>query len=211
MIIFGVKGVNNTIAQGVFSCPQCDTQQPYKHLQVNRFYTLFFIPVIPLGRLGDYVECQACKGTFVSTILDQNDPAAADPFLAEYEKAIRHTMVLIMLADGKIDENEMPAVHEIINKFTHNAITLPELEHYVQQVEKHPEDIATYLKRVSPSLNTHGKEIILKCAVTVALADGSMDASEYALIQKMAQTMEITPTHLKNILKELTAEKEVAT
>lgn len=205
MIIFGTRGVNSTLSKGDFNCPQCDSHQPYIHKKVTKFFTLYFIPIIPLGRLGDYVECQNCKGTFVSNILDYNADAATDRFLAEYEKAIKHTMVLIMLADGKIDEKEMHAVHDIINKFSHHDITFDQLEQYVRELEKSPEDITTYLKRVSPSLNGHGKEIILKCALTVALADGNMDSSEFDLIKKMAQTMEITDTHLKGILHEMTA------
>ena len=37
----------------------------YKHIKVTKFFTLYFIPLIPLGSAGEYVECQTCKGTFV--------------------------------------------------------------------------------------------------------------------------------------------------
>lgn len=207
MIIFGTRGVKSTMKEGKFNCPQCETDRHFKHKKVTRFFTLYFIPLIPLGKVGEFVECQACKGTFIPKILDYNKDAASDQFLAQYEKAMKHCMVLIMLADGIIDDNEMVMVQKIVNKFGHNDITIPQLEEYVAQVQRNPEDISTYLKGVTPSLNEHGKEIIIKCAMAVAASDGHVDESEIALVKEMANIMEMSGSHLKGILSDLTEEK----
>ncbi|MCB0652645.1 MAG: TerB family tellurite resistance protein [Saprospiraceae bacterium] len=203
MIIFGTRGVKSTIKEGQFLCPQCANNQKYKHKKVTRFFTLYFIPLIPLGSAGEFVECQGCKGTFIPRVLDYSKSNHQNDFQSEYEKAMKHSMVLIMLADGVIDENEMLVVQKIINKFGHHDITLGQLSDYVEKVQKNPEDITTYLKRVTPSLNEHGKEIIIKCAVSVAAADGSIDESEMILINEMAKTMEMSASHLKGILAEM--------
>ncbi len=205
MIIFGTRGVKSTLKQGDFFCPQCDCSKSYKHKKVTKFFTLYFIPVIPLGQIGEFVECQTCRGTFVPKVLDYRKNTNSDKFLAEYEKAIKHSMVLIMLADGVIDENEMQTVLKIFNKFSHHDITLPELEAYVQRVQRNPEDISTYLKQIAPSLNGHGKEILIKCAVSVAAADGHIDDSEVKLINQMAIALEMTKSHFNGILQEMLA------
>lgn len=70
MIIFGTKGVKSTLERGIFQCPECECSQEYKHKKVTKFFTLYFVPLIPLGRMGEYVECQSCKGAFVPRILD---------------------------------------------------------------------------------------------------------------------------------------------
>jgi len=200
MIIFGTRGVKSTMSEGNFNCPQCEVDKPYKFKKVTRFFTLYFIPLIPMGKVGEFVECQSCKGTFIPKVLDYNKSKSGNAFLSEYEKAMKHSMVLMMLADGIIDDNEMKTVLEIVNKFGHNDITLAQLEAYVARVQKHPEDISTYLKKVTPQLNEHGKEVIIKCAIAVAESDGHFDSSEYALIQKMADVMEMSSSHLKGIL-----------
>jgi len=207
MIIFGTRGVKSTMEKGEFDCPQCEANRAYKHKKVTRFFTLYFIPIIPLGRLGDFVECQTCKGTFISKVLEYNESPGADAFLAEYEKAMKHSMVLMMLADGEIDENEMLVVQKIVNKFGHNDVTLDQLEAYVQQVQRNPQDVSTYLKGVAPSLNEHGKETIIKCALSVAAADGNIDDSEMLLVKEMAMTMEMSAFHLKSIFSKMTAQK----
>lgn len=208
MIIFGTKGLKFTISEGNFECPQCDAPRRYKFKKVTRYFTLYFIPLIPLGKLGEYVECQTCKGTFIPKVLDYDRDAQANDFLAEYEKAIKHSMILIMLADGEIDEGEMLTVHDIVNKFTHHDIELEQLRVEVARIQKNPEDISTYLKRVSPSLNEHGKELIIRCAFSVAAADGNIDDSELKLIQKMASIMDIPQAHLKQVLDEMLSKKQ---
>lgn len=203
MIIFGTRGVKSTLAQGNFVCPQCATSEAYKHKKVTKFFTLYFIPIIPLGKMGEYVECQPCRGTFVSRVLDYDPDSAKNEFQSIYEKAMRHTMAMIVLADGEIDDNELKVVLEIINKFGHKDMTMGELVDYIFKVQRNPENIDTYLCKVTPSLNEHGKEMIIKCAIAVAAADGQDDRSEILLIKEMATAMEMSSMHLKGILSEM--------
>lgn len=207
MIIFGTTGIKSTIKEGNFLCPQCATEKRFKHKKVNKFFTLYFIPLIPLGSAGDYVECQTCKGTFVSRVLDYKPNQGQNEFQSEYEKAMRHTMVLIMLADGEIDDNEMDTVHLIINKFGHNDMTRPELEAYVAGVQRSQEPVDTYLKKVTPYLNEHGKETIIKCALAVAASDGHIDQTELDVVHSMAKAMEMSNSHVKGIISEMTENK----
>lgn len=193
--------------EGHFMCPQCTSENYYKHKKVTRFFTLYFIPLIPLGRLGEYVECQTCKGTFVSQVLEYDPQESRNEFQSVYEEAMRHTMVLIMLADGEIDDEELKVVLNIINKHGHNDMSMAALIDYVFEVQRKPESIDTYLSKVTPNLNEHGKEIIIKCALAVAAADGNIDTSELKVIRDMAKAMEMSPAHLKGILSDLPNQK----
>lgn len=64
MIIFGTRGITTTPEKGDFHCPSCDATQKYGLKRVRRFFTLYFIPLIPLNKLGEYVECVTCKDTY---------------------------------------------------------------------------------------------------------------------------------------------------
>ena len=48
LIIWGLRVVYHTIAQGVFYCRKCGGDRNYRHQAGRRFFTLFFIPIIPL-------------------------------------------------------------------------------------------------------------------------------------------------------------------
>ncbi|MGB1247478.1 MAG: TerB family tellurite resistance protein [Chitinophagales bacterium] len=208
MIIVGTRGVKWTLKEGQFNCPQCEKTTNYRHRSVRRFFTLYFIPIIPLDKLGEYVECRNCKGTFVPNILNMNS-MSKDQFLATYEKAIHHTMVLTMLADGIIDENEKLEVLAIINKFGHNDMTMEQLMEYTKQVQKENEDVSTYLKKIAGELNEQGKETIIKCALSVAASDGDMDPTEMELIKRMSESLQMKADHVKRIFEEMFETKEL--
>jgi len=202
MIIFGTRGVRSTKATGNFNCPQCEADRGYRHRKVTQFFTLYFIPLIPLGSKGEYVECNHCKGTFITRVLDNSKSVDKLAFMAMYEQAIRHVMVKIMLADGVIDINERKTVLAIINKYGHNDMSSFQLDDYIKEVQADSSDISTYLKHVGPSLNEHGKELLVKCALDVAYSDGHFDDSERAMIMKMGEVMEMSSAHVKGIMAE---------
>jgi len=207
-IIFGTRGIKSTKKEGQFLCPQCAAERPYKHKKVTRFFTLYFIPLIPLGSAGEFVECQTCKGTFVPRVLDYSPKDDQNEFQSQYEKAMRHAMILMMLADGHIDEEEKNTVLNIINKFGHSDISMQQLEDLIREVEASREPVEKYLSKISPSLNEHGKEIIIKSALSVAAADGNIDPSEIAIINQMAKAMEMSNSHLKGIMADLRKEPD---
>lgn len=82
MIIFGTRSVESTIGNGFFYCPRCNTQRTYRLIGVNRWFTLYFIPVIPMGRIGRYVECDSCAGTFAEEVLGMH-AGGSDPIYAQ--------------------------------------------------------------------------------------------------------------------------------
>lgn len=70
MIIYGWTTLQKTLSSHEFHCPQCGSMVYGDLKSANRWFTLYFIPVIPLGSQGEYVECVSCKGTFRSEVLD---------------------------------------------------------------------------------------------------------------------------------------------
>lgn len=65
MIIFGISTKETAKPAGTFHCPVCQTKRTYARLVRKRRFTLFFIPIIPLGSssLGR-VRCTQCGSEF---------------------------------------------------------------------------------------------------------------------------------------------------
>jgi len=76
LIIFGSRSVTGSKGTGSFDCPRCGTNRPYDHKRVRRFFTLYFIPLIPLSTLGEYIECGGCGGTYKPEVLRRALPRA---------------------------------------------------------------------------------------------------------------------------------------
>lgn len=64
-IIFGTKKVAKTVQKGNFDCPRSQTQREYQLKQNRKFFSIFFIPLIPLDKLGDSLECSYCKTAYI--------------------------------------------------------------------------------------------------------------------------------------------------
>ena len=60
LIIWGLRVIYRTIAQGVFFCRKCGGDRRYRRRVGRRFIALFFIPLIPLTRTGEHVQCTTC-------------------------------------------------------------------------------------------------------------------------------------------------------
>lgn len=69
MIIYGYKHREVELGSGHFHCSRCEVQRPYRHKKIVRYFTLFFIPLFPLGNISEYVECQVCGRTYATGIL----------------------------------------------------------------------------------------------------------------------------------------------
>lgn len=71
LIIFGSRPRVNETGSGTFTCPHCSgPQRQYVRKTVRHWFTLYFLPVFPLGQAEEIVECQFCNNTWETAILD---------------------------------------------------------------------------------------------------------------------------------------------
>ena len=202
-IIFGTRGITYNSGKGTFFCPDCNGHQEYEQKRCRRVFTLYFIPIIPLDLIQEYVECKACKSTYKMNVL-QNDPAVnKEKFKAEFHKAILKVMVAMMAADGKIDESEKRQISHIYNNLTGQPLSEIDFKQEIFQVQNPTHSMHELLKSVTPSLNDHGKEMVIKAAFLVASADRNFDDEEKRLLTEIATALEMSSSHLNAIIQEM--------
>jgi hypothetical protein len=64
LLVFGLTAVFRTVSEGTFHCPQCGGDRAYRRRAGRRWFSVFFVPMVPLWRLGHAVECRTCRGRF---------------------------------------------------------------------------------------------------------------------------------------------------
>src|SRR5450432_1652500 len=69
LVIWGLRVIYRTLGQGVFFCRRCGGDREYRRRSGRRFVTVFFIPLIPLARTGEHVQCLTCKTRYVTEVL----------------------------------------------------------------------------------------------------------------------------------------------
>jgi glutaredoxin len=70
MIIFGTRARYKIVRSGQFFCPHCQTQRQYDHKQGRNYFSLYFIPIFPIGDAGEFIECQTCGRTYAPQVLN---------------------------------------------------------------------------------------------------------------------------------------------
>lgn len=72
-VIFGTTSRKIEEEKGYFVCPQCQVLRPYVLASMQTWFTLFFIPLFPVGEKNNrHVECKECSTTFYPRVLDFN-------------------------------------------------------------------------------------------------------------------------------------------
>jgi hypothetical protein len=69
LIIWGLRVVYRTLGRGVFFCRRCGGDREYRHRAGRRYITVFFIPLVPLTKTGEHVQCLTCKTRYVTEVL----------------------------------------------------------------------------------------------------------------------------------------------
>ena len=198
-IIFGTRGVTYNHTKGQFYCPCCDVEKSYKHKRVRRFFTLYFIPVIPLDLLGEYIECARCNATFKEDVLDF-DPSENTQVEAEFQLAVKRVMVLMMMADGVIDDAEVTTIGELYSRITGKPFSEEQVRAEIAVAEAAQKTATDYLSEVAPYVNDAGKDLIIKAGIFVAAADGEFQDEEKELLFEMAKALEVSPDRLTGLL-----------
>jgi hypothetical protein len=111
MIIWGSKGKTKIIGQGDFYCPRCRTTRAYKHHQVGKYFTLYFIPLFQTKRIGEYIECQICFTPFEKSVLAYDQELnlkiqrMIDLISEDIDAGIPINFIYQNLIDERIDED----------------------------------------------------------------------------------------------------------
>jgi hypothetical protein len=197
MIIFGTRGVTSTSTHGRFYCPQCNAERGYESKKLRRFFTLYFIPLIPMDVVQEWIECGGCRGAFKPEVLRFDPSSRQRAVRAAVTTATRRVLALAAgarpapgvraaaLAAHKVllDEDwpEVDLDQDLARAFSPHATLEP-------------------VSRVAGDVNANGKEVILAQALTVARAGGALAPETAQALGEAAKALGVTEAHWRGIL-----------
>jgi uncharacterized tellurite resistance protein B-like protein len=194
-LIFGLRGRYKTVAEGGFYCPHEGGDRQYRRQEARRWFTLFFIPVIPLDVLGEFVECASCGRTYDPKVLTL--PTAAQ-MMDNLANAMRHAVVSIINADGIVDRAEKRVALEVMEEFSDTLYMESDLDRDLERLKPH--GLADEMTSVAGMLNESGKERLLEACLKIAAADGSIDDSELEEVTRAGAALGMSPAHIKGVI-----------
>jgi zinc-ribbon family len=197
LIIWGLRVIYHTIAQGVFYCRKCGGDRNYRHRAGRRFITVFFIPLIPLNKAGEHVQCTTCKTRYVPDVL--NAPTAAK-MQAAIPAGVRG-MVCLMLTAGGADS---PAARRRAIEMVKGAGELAYDEDRLVADMSQPADAHMLaISQFGGPLRPEAKEWHLAEMVRIALADAprQLTAGERATVEAIAGALGMTRAQALGVIQ----------
>jgi tellurite resistance protein len=207
IIIYGTRGMTSVGGMGRFHCPDCGPSA-YKHQKVRRWFTLFFIPMIPLDLAGEYVECGKCYGTFELDVLSYDPAVEKAKFEAVFHTAIRRTMVKMCLADGVVDAQEVETIRKIYSGLTGVELSEDDVREEIAEAMTDTRTVQQYLEAGLGMFNLKAKELIVKSAFFVAAADGEFQDEEKKLLNNIGAALQMSKDQFRAVMDSLTPEAQ---
>ena len=206
IIIYGSYGITYSKGKGgSFHCPQCRAAQGYRHRRVRRFFHIFFVPLIPLTLAGEYVECGECKGTYQMEVLETDRKPAASPRMTEAQRGVRRILVMMMAADGRIEESEIQAIVQYLCRTENRGVTRDEVMAELEAARTTGDDLENYCRDLMGYLNRDGRRAVLAAAHQIASADGHVDPSEQRMLERLGIALGLKPAEVTSALGSSTA------
>lgn len=194
ILIWGFKAISKTLSEGTFFCPREGGDRPYRLRSARRWFTLFWIPLIPLKELGTYVECTSCKSTYYESALTAPTTSQMSDVAGI---AMRHLAVSMTLADGDIDYREKEAATELIGNYI-TGYNETMFDDDLRQLAG--ANLADKLEELGAILTEQGKETIVQMAVRLAAADGSVDESELEIARQTGIALSMSAAHVRGTI-----------
>lgn len=189
MIIFGTRTTNPTAGQGMFNCPRCGPQKPYTHRKSKRWFTLYFIPVIPLGTAGEYVECDVCAGTFGLEALHY-DPKAEQ---AEMFDRIRRLAVLAMLFANRYQPANVAALRTALQELTQDFVGEEVIHQDVQFAQQAQAQLEPVFQSQTQDFSADGKSLLLRVVLATIAPTRQVEPQDHQVVHRVGAAMGVPP------------------
>jgi hypothetical protein len=186
LIIWGLRVIYRTLGQGVFFCRRCGGDRRYRHRAGRRFITVFFIPLIPLAKTGEHVQCLACKTRYVTEVLKLPTTTAMQLALSAGMRAL----VVAMLRVG--DPANPPARRRAIDAVIGTGERGYNEAALAADLAKPPAAETGKIAAFGSQLQIEAREWYLAEAVRIAMADGPLTTPERAAAEHLAATLGMT-------------------
>lgn len=193
MLIWGWRTRSKTLAQGEFYCPSCGVDRHYHHKQARRWFTLFFIPLIPLKVLGEYVECQTCQQGYEMSVLGLPTSAALSE---QMTSAAREAIAQLLRIDGggSSHHRALAVLREISGQAWDDAM----LEADIAGIGT--DQLPVRLGQLGTVMNEHGKERFLGSLAAVGAGGGVITADTRSALDGIAAQLGMTQAHARGVI-----------
>jgi len=192
-MIWGLRIIYHTVGEAVFHCPACGGDRRCRRLAGRRFITVFFIPVIPLTKAGEVVQCATCRTRYPVDVLRLPTAAQMQTALPAGMRAAATAMLRSGPPSPLARQNALAAIRGA------GAAGYSEADLTADAGLSH-DAIVGALGQVARQLTPDAREWFLAEVVRIGLADGPLSDNERNTAQDIAAQLGMTPAQARGVI-----------
>lgn len=196
LLIWGWRTRFKQLAEGVFHCPACGGDRQYAHKQARSWFTLFFLPLIPLKVLGEFIECQTCERRYDDGILRLPTSAALSEQLVA---ATREAAARLL----RVDDTPSGRTAAIVALSRVSGMEWSDEALMADVVGLDVAPLSDRLRQLGEVMNEHGKEGFLASVATIATGGGVLGAPSRQVLDGIAADLGMTAAHARGVIDEV--------
>jgi hypothetical protein len=195
MIIFGTRSMNSRSGNGAFHCPRCGMERHYMHYVVKQWFTLYFIPVIPMGARGEFVECTSCAGTFGVEVLQYNPET-------ERREALELLRRFAALALGESGKLQAPNIAALCRAMDNMGAPCTESQIYEdwRLATQAKAQLESYARNKVNEFSDKGRILVLQLCIYALRGGSELEPQSFATLQRLARGLNVTDNAVGQLL-----------
>jgi uncharacterized tellurite resistance protein B-like protein len=202
MIIIGSTQLTFTKESGTFHCPNCKSSRPYRLRYKREFLTIYFIPLIPLQKLEEFLECEECRNTFEPRMASMTAEEIQAAQRQAATEMIRRALVVIVAADDYVSEEELEAVGTFARENGLPDVTAQQILREATAVRGSDMNELQYLAHVAGQLSEQEKDQLVQQAFLAATAGGELSEARQLLLKKMPNALGVEESRFRQLIAE---------
>jgi hypothetical protein len=179
--------------RGVLHCQRCGGDREYRTCVGRRWLHACFIPVVPLGRIAEHVQCIVCATRYRIEVLAL---PTTDRMLAALPAATRAAVAAMLRAGDEASCLARARAVETIRQAGADGYGEDDLGADLAAAA----DLATTLGMLALQLIMPAHEWFLAGIVRVGLADGSLSAAQRTTAREIAAHLGMTPAQAHGVI-----------
>jgi hypothetical protein len=193
-IIWGLRVIYATIAQGAFFCRKCGGDRKYRRRAGRRWITVFFLPLVPLKQTGEHVQCLTCKTRYVTEVLRLPTAAAMQAALPAGMRAL----VAVMLRAG--DPASQAARRRAIEAVTGAGAQGYDDAALDADLALAAADGRRAIAVLRDQLQIHAREWYLAELIRIGMTDGPLTGAERVAAETVAADLGLTRAQVIGVI-----------
>jgi hypothetical protein len=195
--LIGVRFYFKTTGHGTVHCYRCGGDRPYRRCTGRRWFQVLLIPLIPLDRIGEHLQCRTCRTRYRLEVL--SIPTSAAMQVALPAGALAAVTMMLQAGDPDSQAARSRAI-EIVQAAGLTGYDDAALTADLALADGRRLANAESLATLAIQLTMPAPEWFLADAIRVGLADGPLSDSERGAARLIAAHLGLTAAQAQGVI-----------